>query len=222
MRRKKRKKIKKDITQKYKIVLFKNKKQCTIFMIRAKKSSILENWQEFKTQKKPRFVKETTGRNKETFYELALLFPKDKTIAKIYVKDELGRNKEANLTTDTHKIKEIIPYWVEETAYDYDTKKRIRYHEIFDYLKNITELTQLFTLNNKLFVYNENLIKVFGNYNKANAERLFYLLKEDLLHKKYNNFLFIRDLNTYQRIQLYNLLEEKGFKRTELVRHYSY
>jgi hypothetical protein len=88
--------------------------------------------------------------------------------------------------------------------------------------KTISELTQIFTLNNKVFIYNENIIKVYGNVNKLNAEKFFNLLKEDLLDKKIMNFLFVKDVTTYQRTQLYNLLEEKGFKRSELFRHYSY
>jgi hypothetical protein len=222
MRRKKRKNRKKESFEKYKIVLFENNKKLKVFAIKARKETILEYWHEFKTQRKPRFVKEFRGRNRPLKYELMLLYPKDKTIAKTFIKDELGRNREAELVSETHKIKEIIPYWVEETVYDFDLKNRIRYHEALNFIKSISELTQIFTLNNKVFIYNENLIKVYGNVNKLNAEKFFNLLKEDLLDKKIHNFLFVKDVTTYQRTQLYNLLEEKGFKRSELFRHYSY
>ena len=62
----------------------------------------------------------------------------------------------------------------------------------------------------------------YGNKNIKDTERLFDLIREDLLNKKKNNFIFVKDINTNQRISLYNLLESKGFKRTELFRHYSY
>ena len=83
-------------------------------------------------------------------------------------------------------------------------------------------IAQIFTLNNKLFMQNENDIKLYGNKNIKDTERLFDLIREDLLNKKKNNFIFVKDINTNQRISLYNLLESKGFKRTELFRHYSY
>jgi hypothetical protein len=42
------------------------------------------------------------------------------------------------------------------------------------------------------------------------------------LKKKKTNFIFVRDITTIQRKNLYKILEEKGYKRRELFRHYSY
>jgi hypothetical protein len=86
----------------------------------------------------------------------------------------------------------------------------------------IDDIGQIFTLNNKLFVQNENDIRLYGNKNIKDAERLFDLVREDLLKKKKSNFIFVKDVTTAQRKLLYALLESKGFKRTELFRHYSY
>jgi hypothetical protein len=86
----------------------------------------------------------------------------------------------------------------------------------------INDIGQIFTLNNKLFVQNENDIRLYGNKNIKDAERLFDLVREDLLKKKKSNFIFVKDVTTAQRKLLYTLLESKGFKRTELFRHYSY
>jgi hypothetical protein len=120
------------------------------------------------------------------------------------------------------RIKEIIPYWSEELIYDFQIKKRIRFHEMMDKIYPITEISQIFTLNNKLFVQSENNIWLYGNKNLADSERLFELVKEKLLKKRKGNFIFVKDITTHQRKQLYNLLESKGFKRRELFRHYSY
>jgi hypothetical protein len=120
------------------------------------------------------------------------------------------------------RIKEIIPYWSEELIYDFQIKKRIRFHEMMDKIYPITEISQIFTLNNKLFVQSENNIWLYGNKNLADSERLFELVKEKLLKKRKGNFIFVRDITTHQRKLLYNLLESKGFKRRELFRHYSY
>ena len=86
----------------------------------------------------------------------------------------------------------------------------------------IGEIAQIFTLNNKLFVQVEDNIKLFGNKNLKDSDKLFEIVKEDLTKKKKGNFIFVKDITTYQRKQLYNLLESKGFKRRELFRHYSY
>jgi hypothetical protein len=190
------------------------------------KNTIYEYWREFRTQRKPRFVKQqgSTGskRKTELFYELALVFPNNRWATSTYVKDSLGRNMEALIENEKFRIKEIIPYWKEELVYDFQIKKRIRYHEMLNKILPITEIAQIFLLNNKLFVQVENDIKLYGNKNINDSDRLFELVKEDLLKKKKGNFIFVKDITTHQRSLLYNLLESKGFKRNELFRHYSY
>ena len=93
---------------------------------------------------------------------------------------------------------------------------------MMEYIESVTEIAQIFTLNNKLFVQVEDDIRLFGNKNIKDADRLLELVKEDLLKKKRGNFIFVRDVTTHQRTLLYDLLESKGFKRQELFRHYSY
>lgn len=208
---------------KYFIVLFCNKKRVKILYRCMKKNTVYDYWREFRTEKKPRFVKiQGNKRNLELTYELALIFPNNRWATKTYVKDSLGRNMEAKIENDKFRIKEIIPYWEEELIYDFQQKKRIRYHELLNQIQPINEIGQIFTLNNKLFIQVDNDIKLFGNKNLKDAERLFELVKEDVHKMKKGNFIFVRDVTTHQRKQLYNLLESKGFKRTELFRHYSY
>ena len=208
---------------KYFIVLFCNKKKVKILHRCQKKTTIYEYWREFKTERPPRFLK-TQGmkRNTEVLYELALIFPNNRWATKTFVKDSLGRLIEAKMENEKLRIKEIVPYWKEELIYDFQQKKRIRYHEMFDEILKVTEIGQVFTLNNKLFIQNDNDIKLYGNKNIKDADRLFELVREDLIKKKRGNFIFVKDVTTAQRKQLYTLLESKGFKRSELFRHYSY
>lgn len=209
--------------KKYSIVLFCNKKRVKVLYSCQKRTTVHDYWSEFKTQKKPRFLKQQSGkRNQEALYELGLIFPNNRWATKTYVKDSLGRLIEAKIEDNKFRIKELIPYWKEELIYDHQLKKRIRYHEMLDEIMGINEIGQIFTLNNKLFVQNENDIKLYGNKNINDAERLFDLIREDLLKKKKGNFIFVKDVTTAQRKILYALLESKGFKRTELFRHYSY
>lgn len=207
---------------KYFIVLFCNKKRIKILYRCKKRTTVTEYWHQFKTQKKPSFIKiQGSKRNEEKLYELALIFPNNRWVTKTYVRDSLGRNMEAKLEGE-FRIKEIIPYWKEELIYDFQQKKRIRYHEMFEQVYSVTEIAQIFTLNNKLFIQIDDNIKLFGNKNIRDSERLFEIIKTDLLKKKKGNFIFVRDITTHQRKLLYELLESKGFKRTELFRHYSY
>jgi hypothetical protein len=208
---------------KYFIVLFCNKKRIKILYRCQKLTTIHEYWREFKTERQPRFLKTQGGKRKqEQLFELALIFPNSRWVKSTYVKDSLGRLIETKMEDDKLRIKEIIPYWKEELIYDFQTKKRIRYHEMLSSIMEISEIGQIFTLNNKLFVQVEDDIRLYGNKNIADAERLFGLVREDLLKKKKGNFIFVKDVTTAQRKLLYTLLESKGFKRTELFRHYSY
>ena len=208
---------------KYFIVLFCNKTKVRILYKCMKRSTVYEYWREFKTEKKPRYVKQQGGkRNRELIYELALIFPNNRWATQVWVKDSLGRNQEAKIEEGNFRIKEIVPYWEEELIYDYSIKKRIRYHQMMEYIESVTEIAQVFTLNNKLFVQVEEDVRLFGNKNIKDADRLLGLVKEDLLKKKRGNFIFVKDVTTHQRTLLYDLLESKGFKRQELFRHYSY
>lgn len=208
---------------KYFIVLFCNKKRKKILYRCMKRTTLTEYWHQFKTQKKPDFIKlQGSKRNQEQVYELALIFPNNRWATDIWVKDSLGRNFPAKSEDKKYRIKEIIPYWEEEQIYDFQTKKRIRLHELLEKIVPITEIAQIFTLNNKLFVQAENEIWLYGNKNKPDTERLFEIVKEKIIKKRMGNFIFVRDITTHQRKLLYNLLESKGFKRQELFRHYSY
>lgn len=209
---------------KYQIVLFCNKKKEKVFYRAQKQSTIYQYWKELKSQKKPKYIKiQGKKRNQELIYELALIFPNNRWVKSPFVKDSLGRNIEAKLEDDDYRIKTIIPYWKEELIYDFDIKKRITFDELIGKIGIIDEIAQIFTLNNKLFVQVEGDITMYGNKNIDDSNRLFELIREELLlNRKKGNFIFVRDVTTRQRKNLYEILEKKGFKRTELFRHYSY
>jgi len=100
---------------KYFIVLFCNKKRIKVLYKCMKRTTITEYWHEFKTERKPSFVKLQGGKRKqEQIFELALVFPNNRWATKTWVKDSLGRNQEAKIEDDKFRIKEIIPYWKEE------------------------------------------------------------------------------------------------------------
>lgn len=188
-----------------------------------KRTTATEYWHEFKTEKKPDFIKIQGGkRNQEQIYELALVYPNNRWATKTYVRDSLGRNVEAIIENDKFRIKEMVPYWKEELIYDFQTKKRIRYHEMMEQILKISEIAQIFTLNKNIFIQIENDVRLFGNKNINDSDRLFNIIKSDITKRKKGNFLFVKDITTHQRKLLYQMLESKGYKRSELFRHYSY
>ena len=212
-------------TKKYSIVLFLNKKQIKVLYQCNNKKTVHMHWKEFKKMKPPKFPKKQIGRRKQpAVYELGLIFPMNRWVPedRFYVRDSLGRFVEALIDDETKRIKELIPFWEEELIYDYDNKKRISYEEFFSIIIEVEGISQFFTLNNKVFVQTDDNIRMFGNKNINDAQRLFELTREDLIHNKKGNFIFVKDLSTPQRRNLYDLLEAKGYKRTELFRHYSY
>lgn len=214
----------------YFIILFCNKKKVRILHKAQKKNTIYDAWHEFVTQRKPPFIKLQGGkRMQERRYELGLIFPNNKWSKPTYIRDDMGRNVEAKLAffdspfmDDKFRIKELIPYWEEERIYDFENKKRIRYHEMMNVILKVEDISQIFTLNNKLFLQVENDIRLFGNKNISDTERLFDIVRKDLMKRGRGNFIFVRDITTQQRSRLYEMLEKKGYKRTELFRHYSY
>lgn len=208
---------------KYFIVLFCNKKRVKILYRCMQRTTAYEYWREFRTEKKAPYTKLQGGKRKqELLFELALIFPNNRWATSTYVKDSLGRNQEALIEGNAFRIKEIIPYWQEEQIYDFHTKKRIRYHQMMEYITSVTEIAQIFTLNKNLFVQIENDVRMFGNKNINDSNRLFEIVKQDLINRKKGNFMFVKDVTTHQRSLLYELLESKGFNRKELFRHYSY
>jgi len=208
---------------KYFVILFCNKKKVRVLHRSMTKNTIYDAWHEFKTEKRAPFVKLQGGkRNRELKYELGLIFPNNRWSKPTYIRDKMGRNIEALMVDDKFRIKELIPYWEEEKIYDFETKKRIRYHEMMEIILKVDEIAQIFTLNNKMFLQVEDQVRMFGNKNINDANRLFEIVKDDLRKRGIGNFIFVKDVSRHQRTQLYDILEGMGYKRTELFRHYSY
>jgi hypothetical protein len=215
----------KPVKHKYFIILYLNGKKKKLVHKSARRSTIMEHWSELKTQKIPPYCAEIRGRKRTKLeFELFLIYPKTRwnTTDKAYKKDELGRHIEVSLDSEKFRVKEIIPWFEEERVYDFQVKEHIRFHEMMDKIYPIEDICHIFTLNNKLFVQVENDVHVYGNKNLHDTARLFDLVIDSINKKKRKNFLFVKDVTTYQRKQLYDFLITKGFSRRELFRHYSY
>jgi hypothetical protein len=211
---------------KYMIVVMLNKKRKKVLHKSNKRTTINEYWRECKTQKKPPYCAENRGRSRAKLnFHLMLVYPNNrwaKNDEKFHITDHLGRSQEVFIESDEYRIKEIIPWWEPEKIYDFQQKKHIYFEEMFEIINKITEYAQIFTLNNKIFVQIDDDVTVYKNKNLNDTQRLFTLLQSELLKKKRTNFMFVKDVTSYQRKLLYDILEPKGFSRNELFRHYSY
>lgn len=227
--KKKSKPIKKVVNRKneYMIIMTTNGKKSKLLKKTEDKEEIDLLWYSLKRQQKPKFHVETSyKRHRKVVNEMLLIYPvfKNTKYAPVYKKDELGRNIEVKLEklNEKFRIKALMPWLVEEKIFDDQLKKHITYDEFYEKIVSIEEFAQIFKLKSKIFIQIEEDFTLYKCKNLNDADRLFEIVKDDLLKNKKTNFLFVKDITTNQRRMLYDMLEKKGYKRTELFRNYSY
>ena len=205
---------------KYKIILFKNNERVKSFFSSNNKKSILEKYNKLIGEKKPKFIIEYISR-KKVMFELSIITTETSNES-IFVKDDMGRTKEVSLGGSNYSIIKLLPYWKEEFIYDHQNKNKIPFnHLIRDYLP-VDNFKQVFTLNNKLIIQQENIFNLFSLKNITDANRLLRIIELELLDSGRYDCLFVSDTSTVQRKQLYDLLVSVGYKRDFLRKQYTY
>ena len=205
---------------KYKIVLFKNGEKCKTFFSSNSKKSILTKYNKLIVEKKPKLVTEYVSR-KKVMFELSIITTEIGNES-IFVKDNMGRTKEVSLGGSNYSIIKLLPYWKEEFIYDHQNKNKISFnHLIRDYLP-VDNFKQVFTLNNKLIIQQENIFNLFSLKTITDANRLLRIIEIELLDVGRYDCLFVSDTSTVQRKQLYDLLVSVGYKRDFLRKQYTY
>ena len=205
---------------KYKIVLFKNGERTKVFFSSNNKKSILTKYNKLIVEKKPKLVTEYISR-KKVMFELSIITTETSNES-IFVKDDMGRTKEVSLGGSNYSIIKLLPYWKEEFIYDHQNKNKIPFnHLIRDYLP-VDNFKQVFTLNNKLIIQQENIFNLFSLKNITDANRLLRIIELELLDSGRYDCLFVSDTSTVQRKQLYDLLVSVGYKRDFLRKQYTY
>ena len=140
----------------------------------------------------------------------------------VYSKDTLGRNVKRSLKYGEYYLNNIIDYWVEEQIYDHQQKKRIIFNEFVEKNLQNKKFKQIFTLNNKVVIQEEDSFFLFSLKNIDDTNRFIISLKNYLISQNRMDCLVVQDYDTIQRKQLYKMLEKKGFKRQFLYKHYTY
>jgi len=205
---------------KYKIVLFKNGERNKVFFSSNSKKSILKKYNKLIEEKKPKLITEYISR-KKVMFELAIITTEqsDKTI---FVKDSLGRTKQISLGESSYHIIKLLPYWKEERVYDHSTKLKIGFMEFINTYLADKEFKQVFTLNNKVIVQKDEIFNLFSLKTVSDALRMLALIELEFLNEGRYDCLFVRDNDTVQRKQLYDLLVSNGYDRSFLRKQFTY
>jgi len=205
---------------KYKIVLFKNGERNKILFSSNSKKSILKKYTKFIEEKKPKFVMEYISR-KKIMFELAVV-TKELTDKNLYVKDSMGRTKEITLGESEYRFIKMLPYWREEKIYDHSSQSKISFSGMMETYLQDKEFKQVFTLNNKVVIQKDEHFNVFSLKTVSDSLRLLTVIELEFFNGGRYDCLFVTDNSTAQRKQLYNLLENAGYKRDFLRKQYTY
>ena len=74
-------------------------------------------------------------------------------------------------------------------------------------------------LNNKIVLQEDDNFKLFTLKNVYDSDRFIDTLSDILIKEKRSNVLLVKDVSTAQRKYLYNLLVEKGYPKSYLLRY---
>ena len=205
---------------KYKIVLFKNGERNKVFFSSNSKKSILEKYNKILKEKKPKFIIEYISR-KKVMFELAVVTTEESKES-LYMKDNIGRTKEVTLGNSKYNFIKILPYWKEERIYDHALKTKISFSVLFDTYLGESDFKQVFTLNNKLIIQKDDNFNLFSLKTVTDSLRLINIIELEFLNAGRYDCLFVTDTTTVQRKQLYNMLENNGYKREFLRKQFTY
>ena len=210
-------------TYNYLIVLFNGSKKQRVLYRSNIKSTVDKKYADL-LKKSIKFFPRTNLNKKKCEFEVILLKKGDDKNKLTHVKDSLGRNVPYNITGGDYVILEANSFEIEELIYDHQTKKRIESTFLIEnYLpQEEHNLLNVFTINNKLVIRNDDEIKIFSLKNIEDCRRLLDNIRRKFTDEGRINCIFTKDLSTTQRKEIYNLLESQGFSRSFLYKHYTY
>jgi hypothetical protein len=203
----------------YQIVLFKNKvKKKIINKFKTHKKAIEFYNTLLKESDEVIFDKEYENGVKSN-YELAVIEKVSGTLLPVFLKDEIGRTVKVKLEDNDYTITNISLYKQDETFLDYQTKKKINTKQFVRRYLSGDGLKMVSKLNNKVVVQNDDDYKLFTFKNDYDSSRFLDNLSENFMSSKRTDCMFVKDFSTQQRKYLYQILTEKGFPKSYLLRH---
>jgi len=206
------------MNENYIIVLFKNKvKKKIINKFKTNKRAVEQYESLIKESDNTKFYKRYEN-GVESTYELGLLEFGSKNWENMYMKDEFGRQIKIELEDSDYRIIKINRYYPEEYILDYEKKKKLSINEFIK--KHLTSGYKMISkLNNKIVLQEDDNFKLFTLKNVYDSDRFIDTLSDILIKEKRSNVLLVKDVSTAQRKYLYNLLVEKGYPKSYLLRY---
>jgi hypothetical protein len=200
------------------IILFKNKKKKRIIKGYKSEKRATEKFKSLIKENNVVFDVQYENAEKSK-YELALLTNTDSYQMPLFQEDELGRNEEVFISSETdYTIRQIKPFKIEEKIFDWNTNDRISFEELVKKYCIKKEMKSISTLHNKLVIQvNENFY-VFSLKNIDDAHRLLETMENYYRENHRNDAIFVKDISTAQRKWMYDLLVKKGFDKGKLYR----
>jgi len=154
-----------------------------------------------------------------SIYELALLSNQDSYQIPLFQEDEMGRNTEIFISSETdYIIKLIKAYTIEEKIYDWSTNKRINFTDLINRYCIKKEMKSISTLHNKLVIQINDKFYVFSLKNIDDSHRLLSTMETHFRENGRNDAIFVKDISTTQRKWMYELLVKNGFDKNKLYR----
>ena len=206
------------MTDNYIVVLFKNKQKKKIIKSFKTEKKAKEFYERYLKSSNPIF--EMLYENaEEVEYELSLMTNQNTYQLLLFKSDVYGRNEKVFVDDDSgFSIIEVKPFKLEEKLYDWQDNKRISFEEFLKTYCNKKEFKNIFSLNNKVVVQNDEKTNLFSLKNESEANRFIDALSNYFFKNKRADCIFIKDNSSAQRKYMLKLLEEQGFDKKILYR----
>jgi hypothetical protein len=202
----------------YLIVIFKNKKRKKIIKSFVRKN-IAENFynQKIEDSNKVKFNVEVEN-SEPCKYEIALITTTMDFQMDLFIQDDIGRNVKIKTDDSNYKILKISNYNLPEKLFDWSSNSRISFDFFYGKYFKSRELKNVFTVNNKLLIQQEDNVNIFSLKNSSESKRLLNILQEHMISENRSDAIFVPDNDNIQRKYLYSILEEKGVNKSKLYR----
>ena len=199
-------------------MLFKNKKKKKIIKGYQSQKRAISKFKSLLNENTPSFEVRYENAEKSK-YELALLSNQDSYQLPLFQEDEMGRNEEVFISSETdYVIKQIQPYKLEEKIYDWLTNERITFDKLINQYCIKKEMKSISTLHNKLVIQINDKFFVFSLKNVDDSHRLLETMESHFRQNGRDDAIFVKDTSTIQRKWLYDLLVRNGFNKQKLYR----
>jgi hypothetical protein len=202
----------------YLIVLFKNKKKRKIIKHYANKNTALDKFKELVNDNNKVLFEKQIENATPCDYEIALLTNQTKIQESLFLTDDLGRNNPVNLENPDYVFLQIKKYKIEETIFDWQNQKKIKFSDLIKTYCSDKNLKSIFTLNNKLCIQIDEDVSMFSLKDKEESERLLEIMQDYFISNSRLDAFFVKDVSNAQRKWLYDIMEKKGFDKRRLYR----